>query len=459
VFITAEGGRSLDNVACVDPANTVTESNELDNCSQVSTFVTPAEAKRPDLLISKQVDKLSTTPGDDLTYTITVSNVGTTKAATPLTVSDGLPSQVTFTNATATNGWTCTESSGTVTCHDDGSGLDVGSSAQITILAHVEESANMPIINTAHANAAAAECSMGDTCEDETEIGNNDSTVTSSIGSSGFDLAIGAVTDVPDPAAPGQGLKYTITALNGGTATANNVIVRLTLPSAGVMHIGTSGSNGFTCDAPGSTTIDCTGDLPAGGTTTILASFVVMSAGAPPSVELTATIDPGDLFAETDEGNNTETEPTTISGATCSACVDLVAAQLTASPEPVAAGGTVTYKFLVVNLGDQPSALVMGQPLLSLAATSIGGSVGAITIDSGDPMFPCTPAFVIPPATPSSGSCEGNLIPGQGITITFTVPGVTGTGVSVTGTADPGLFQPEFFEANNSATQTVAVAP
>src|SRR5262249_47484338 len=38
VFVTAENGRVLDNVACVDPANTIAESNENDNCSDFGAF-------------------------------------------------------------------------------------------------------------------------------------------------------------------------------------------------------------------------------------------------------------------------------------------------------------------------------------------------------------------------------------------------------------------------------------
>ena len=58
---------------------------------------------------------------------------------------------MTFTNFSTTNGWTCTESAGTVTCHDPGTGMSPGESAQITILASVNTSAAVPIANTAAA--------------------------------------------------------------------------------------------------------------------------------------------------------------------------------------------------------------------------------------------------------------------------------------------------------------------
>jgi hypothetical protein len=79
VFITADGG-TLDNQACVDPNDTIVESHEDNNCS---TNVTPVTHKAPDLLINKSVDKTSVTPGDQITYTLTISNNGDADAGLP----------------------------------------------------------------------------------------------------------------------------------------------------------------------------------------------------------------------------------------------------------------------------------------------------------------------------------------------------------------------------------------
>src|SRR5262249_26205706 len=149
-------GRVLDNVEDVDPANTIAESNENDNCSDFGAFVAPPAKKSPDLIVSKNVDKATTTPGDTLTYTISISNSGDPKAKdwdagtrTRRTLTDTLRNEVRFTNATPNNGWTCLEAAGTVTCHDNGTGTDPGGSAQVTILAQVNNNAAIPIANTA----------------------------------------------------------------------------------------------------------------------------------------------------------------------------------------------------------------------------------------------------------------------------------------------------------------------
>lgn len=465
VFVTAENGRSLDNIACVDPDNTIAESNETDNCSEFGAFVAPPAKRSPDLIVSKNVDKLTTTPGDNLTYTLSISNSGTAKAkgwdgVSGLTLSDTLATELEFTTVTATNGWSCPQAS-PVVCHDNGSGLSPGESAQVTILAHVKENAAIPIANTASAAPGLVdpvECSDPTQCEDETiaHLINNDSTVTSSIGSTGFDLAIATITDNPDPVAPGQGLKYTVVALNGGTATATGVHVELDLPTGGVTFSGAAGSNGFTCGAAVSNKVDCVGNLPGGGTTTITVSFITLLSGLPPSVTLTAKIDPANAFSETDKGNNEKSQTTSITTTgTCTLCVDLAAAQLLTSPEPVASSGTVTVKFQVVNIGDTPTQLNPATDTLLSLGASTNGAIGGASVTSSDAGVVCAVDALLPNLVATS--CKGNLQPGQGVTVTLTVPGVTGTRFFTTGTADPGLLVPEFNEGNNSLTQTIVI--
>ncbi|HEU5163605.1 MAG TPA: CARDB domain-containing protein, partial [Thermoanaerobaculia bacterium] len=374
-----------------------------------------------------------------------------------LTLTDSLPVEVTFTNFTTTNGWTCSEASGTITCHDNGTGMEVGQSAQVTILASVDTDAAIPISNTASATPALADCGDPSQCEAETaaHLANNTATALTGIGSSGFDLAIASITDNPDPVAPGQGLKYTVVAVNGGTTEAANVVIRIVRPSAGVHFDNADGSNGFNCSdsvIPGAT--DCVGTLPAGGDTTITVNFTTLTAALPPDVTLSATIDPDDLFAETNEGNNTQSEVTTRSGATCSACVDLVASQLTVDPEIAFSGDTLTVTFQVVNIGDMATALVPGQILAGLAVIS-DGTVSSAAASSSDSAVTC--GVTLSSSNIVLNECQGNLAPSQGVTITFTTT-VTGTYVEVYGVADPyDAIPAEFNETNNVATQSVVL--
>ena len=202
--MTAESGRSLDNEACVDPDDLIAEYDpgNADNCWTHSMIVGSTPKRSPDLLVGKSVSSTSTSPGADLTYTISIDNIGDADAKGPLTLTDTLPSTVTFVNANGANGWTCTESAGVVTCHEPGaSGLAVGASASITIEVKVKDDASVPIVNTATAAPALVDPGPSTELENETaaHLANNTASVTSSVGGSGLDLAIASITDNPDP--------------------------------------------------------------------------------------------------------------------------------------------------------------------------------------------------------------------------------------------------------------------
>src|SRR5262249_49691828 len=175
--------------------------------------------------------------------------------------------------------------------------------------------------------------------------------------------------------------------------------------------------------------------------------FTTLLFGLPPSVTLTAIIDPAHAFAETDEGNNQKSQTTSITtSGTCTQCIDLVASQLLTSPEPVPSGDPVTVKFQVVNIGDTPTTPdPQNDTLLSLGA-STNGSIGSATVTSSDNTISCAVDLSLPNLV--STSCKGNLQPGQGVTVTLTVPNVQGTQFFATGTADPDNHVPEFNENN-----------
>ncbi len=80
-----------------------------------SATVVVANANSVDMSIVKAATPNPVTEGTPLTYTLTVTNNSTTTSATNVTVTDTLPSVVTYLSTTATQG-SCSEAGGTVTC-------------------------------------------------------------------------------------------------------------------------------------------------------------------------------------------------------------------------------------------------------------------------------------------------------------------------------------------------------
>jgi uncharacterized repeat protein (TIGR01451 family) len=96
----------------VTVGSAVTDSISSNNSATVTTAVTsPTQA---DLVISKTGSPDPVNQGDNLVYTITVSNNGPA-SATGVSVSDPLPTAVTYTSSSTSQG-TCSQASGTVTC-------------------------------------------------------------------------------------------------------------------------------------------------------------------------------------------------------------------------------------------------------------------------------------------------------------------------------------------------------
>jgi uncharacterized repeat protein (TIGR01451 family) len=337
----------------------------------------------------------------------------------------------------------------------------------------VNAGVTLPITNVANATSPATTTDAGAVNETPDHLADNTATVTTSVSGSGFDLILSALSDNPDPVSPGQVLKYTAVAVNAGTEAANGVKVNLTIPSGGVLFLTADGTNGFNCAAPVSNVVTCTGDLPGGGDTTITLGLAVLLSLIPPSdLSVTATIDPpyaghpnGD-FTESNEGNNSKTEVTTVTGSACVNCADLVATQLVANPGYTGFGITTqTFTAQVVNVGDTATSLNPAtDTLVNFVVYAQTGTFSVGTPTFSDPAFAplCTTA-TIPLAAPLvqvTVSCKGNLGPSQGLTITIPVSSVTGDLVSFV-FADPSDLinatstPPEFREDNNILIVTV----
>ena len=98
-----------------------------------------------DLSVTKSGAPGRVTTGNELTYTVTFSNVGST-TSTAVTLTDTLPDGVAFVSAPPSQG-SCTEASGTVTCNLGS--IASGDDATVSINVKVGSAAANALTNTA----------------------------------------------------------------------------------------------------------------------------------------------------------------------------------------------------------------------------------------------------------------------------------------------------------------------
>ncbi|HYN41402.1 MAG TPA: lamin tail domain-containing protein [Thermoanaerobaculia bacterium] len=256
----------------------------------------PDDSQNADLSLTKVASPDPVLTGGTLTYTLTVSNAGPV-AAGPTTVTDALPTGVSFVSATGT-GWSCVQSTGVVSC--DASAMPVGAAPAIVVTVTVTATSGT-LTNTAEVSSFLT---------DSNPLNNTATAVTTVT-----PLADLAVTMTANPAATGPGGTFTHSAsvTNLGPSAATAVSLVLTLPAGAVAGTIIPGA----CLAAASTVTCTVGSLAMGGT---FAASVEMTA-ATTGFHLTTGVVSG---AESDPNpaNNTASATTAVG-------------QIVATPNPV----------------------------------------------------------------------------------------------------------------------------
>ncbi len=122
----------------------------VDNIVMRIQEFTSAACPTSDLAIAKTAPGTPIDAGDNITYTLTVTNNGPA-AATNASVSDTLPAGTSFVSASGT-GWTCNHAAGVVTC--TAANLVVGPAPAITLIVNVNPNVQTGTINNTAAVTA-----------------------------------------------------------------------------------------------------------------------------------------------------------------------------------------------------------------------------------------------------------------------------------------------------------------
>ena len=349
--------------------------------------------------------------GQLLTYSLTVGNAGPS-GATSVTLTDTLPSGVTFESAAPSQG-TCSQASGTVTCNLG----TIANSGNATVSIQVRPQAQGSITNQASVTSAAT----------DTNLANNSASATTTVNPVA-DLAV-TKSDSPDPALVGQELTYTVGVQNNGPSSAPGVTLSDTLP-AGVTFTSATPSQG-TCSQSAGTVTCPLGTIANGASASVQIKVTPQSTGS-----ITNQASASSTITDPNSSNNSASAATTVNPA---ANLSLTKSD---SPDPVLQGAELTYNLSVANTG----------PSSATGVTVTDTLPGGVTFTS---------------ATPSQGTCSqasgtvtcslGTVANGGSASVQIKVtpqsPGSITNNASVSSSvADP-------TPANNSASATTTVDP
>lgn len=412
--------------------NTVNVSSTNDPNEENSNAQTELIVSDANLSITK-TGPATAFAGDEITYTITVTNSGP-DSAIEVMMEDVLPPNTTFVSLTAPGGWACATPSvgtnGALSCTN----LFLGTTSAVFTLV-IEVGNTTEVSNTATVTASGA----------DSDTSNNSSTATTTITPSA-DLSV--TKTGPATADSGTDITYTITVSNLGASDADNVSM-IDTPPAGTTFVSLAQTSGptFTCTTPavGSPgAIDC--DLALFGADQT-ATFNLVVHVTPAAADGSSFVNDAQVLSGTtdpDSGNNNATFTTIVSSS-----ADLGITKTSSGPtEP---GQNLTYTITITNNGPSDAADLVLTDTVPANTTFV-----SLTQPTG-PTFSCT----TPPVggTGAINCTLAGLLTGASATFELVVqvsPAATdGTEIENTANITASTSDPD--PDNNTATASTAV--
>ncbi len=366
---------SRDNTATVRSPD-VGDPDPSNNTSSASTQVTAIA----DMTVSKTASPNPVRGGTPLTYVLAARNNGPSTAQAVHVVDTLPPNAVWISLGAITGGGTCSAPTagtqgGTLTC--DWTSIPGNTQRTVTYVVR-------PLATAAGTDAVNS--GVVSTATEESNTGNNSTTISTPITAASLDILVNKV-DSADPIPLGTLTRYTITIHNAGPSFGTNVTMVDMFPNGGTPTATFSYQGNLALTPPGAGS--CT--EPATGVTsgTLSCSFPGLEAGAQILVEydmraetITGSGITGTSFntvtvavdePETQTDNNTATNATTTRRTADLAIVK-------SAPAAATAGNTFTYTLTVTNNGPNTSTGATVTDVLPAGVSYVGASTGCVNV-------------------------------------------------------------------------------
>jgi uncharacterized repeat protein (TIGR01451 family) len=295
--------------------------------------------------------------GNDLTYTLTITNDGPVGTSAVL-LTDTLPAQLTFVSSIPGSPG-CTSKTGKLICALGD--LDAHTSKQVILAAQVNPMASGTITNTAIVTSALSDPNQQNNTASEGTV----------VVPAAADLSLGVVSS-PDPVIAGQFLTYTLTITNNGPSSVASIVVTDTLPVLVDFVSSTPGSPGCTHSG-----ILVTCHLGAMNAFSNRQVTILTRVNGSATGMITNTAKVASSIPDADQQNNTSILQTAVTDS-----ADLKV-QISADKTKVAIGDMLVYSITVTNLGPSTAFSITMQDILPQGVDFIASSGSPVT-------FPCT---------------------------------------------------------------------
>ena len=387
------------------------DSNFATSSMPIDVTVSGAAADSADLSLEANASLNSVLVGQTLSYTFTVTNNGP-GAATNVTISHTLPTNVAFVSANASPGGTATQSAGIVTANFPS--IAFGDSATVTIDVTPSTAGSLQL--SASVSSPTGDPNSANNSASAPVTVNQPQVPTANIGVS-IGSSAGSVLQ-------GSSVTFSVTATNSGPDPARGVTLTVTLPAGLAFMSTTQGSQ-----SNGVITVPL-GDMALGANTTVTIVAQATGLGALQVSAAVADSGPSDPTTSNNSASATVTSNPPAAN---------IGVSIGSSANSIIEGSNVTFTVMVNNAGPEAAqgvTLTVTLPAgLAFMSTSQGSqSNGVITVPLGD------------------------MVLGANTTVTI-VAQATGLGsLHVTASvADSGPSDPT--PSNNSASATVTSSP